>query len=57
MNFWPLWHMRIREIIELEVSSADRIEGSFESEYTFAAKVLASLRHNDRIQRFCTDIF
>lgn len=57
MNFWPLWHLRIREIIDLEIASADKIEGSFESEYTFAAKMLASLRLNDRIQRFCAEIF
>lgn len=25
MNFWPLWHLRIQEIIELEIASTDKI--------------------------------
>jgi hypothetical protein len=29
MNFWPLWHHRIKEIIELEINSSDKIESSF----------------------------
>lgn len=36
---------------------SDRIEATFESEYTFAAKILSNLRLNDRIQRFCAKIF
>jgi hypothetical protein len=57
MNFWPLWHTRIRQIVLLELVSVEKVESCFESEYTFASKVLANLRLNFRIQRFCAEIF
>jgi hypothetical protein len=57
MNFWPRWHQRVRQVIEMEIAESDRIEATFESEYTFAAKILSNLRLNDRIQRFCASIF
>jgi hypothetical protein len=29
MNFWPHWHTRIRQIIRLELESAEKIEACF----------------------------
>jgi hypothetical protein len=25
MNFWPLWHTRIRQIVQLEMASCEKI--------------------------------
>lgn len=41
----------------MQVDKCERVEETFESEYTFPSKVLSYLRHNDKIRRFCVKIF
>lgn len=56
-NFYPSWPHHISTIIGMEVDNAPQIENVFESEYTFPAKVLSSLKLSSSIELFCAEIF
>lgn len=48
-NFFTDWPRHISAIIKMEVDNAAQIENAFESEYTFPAKVLSSLKFSSNI--------
>lgn len=53
-NFFTDWPRHISAVIKMEIDNAPQIENAFESEYTFPAKVLSSLKYCSNVELFCS---